>query len=80
MPIARRILADVDTAKHEVGELVGLRRGRVRVGATPSLCVSVFADVLARYHAQYPESGCWLRRAAPGTCRGRCCVVTWISP
>jgi DNA-binding transcriptional LysR family regulator len=54
MPIARRILADVDTAKHEVGELVGLRRGRVRVGATPSLCVSVFADVLARYHAQYP--------------------------
>ncbi|GAB3907672.1 LysR substrate-binding domain-containing protein [Kibdelosporangium lantanae] len=54
VPIARRILADVDTARLEVGELVGLRRGRVRVGATPSLCVSVFADVLSRFHAAYP--------------------------
>jgi DNA-binding transcriptional LysR family regulator len=54
VPIARRILADVDTARHEVGELVGLKRGRVRVGATPSLCVSVFADVLRRYHDSYP--------------------------
>ena len=54
LPVARRILADVDVARLEVGELVGLRRGRVRVGATPSLCVSVFADVLSRYHARYP--------------------------
>jgi DNA-binding transcriptional LysR family regulator len=54
VPVARRILADVDTARHEVGELVGLKRGRVRVGATPSLCVSVFADVLRRYHDVYP--------------------------
>jgi DNA-binding transcriptional LysR family regulator len=54
VPIARRILADVDTARLEVGELVGLKRGRVRVGATPSLCVSVFADVLRRYHDAYP--------------------------
>ncbi|MET0133611.1 MAG: LysR substrate-binding domain-containing protein [Kibdelosporangium sp.] len=54
MPIARRILADVDVARLEVGELVGLRRGRVRVGATPSLCVSVFADVLGRFHERYP--------------------------
>jgi DNA-binding transcriptional LysR family regulator len=54
LPIARRILTDVDTARLEVGELVGLRRGRVRVGATPSLCVSVFADVLRRFHHAYP--------------------------
>ncbi|TCO57215.1 LysR family transcriptional regulator [Actinocrispum wychmicini] len=54
VPIARRILADVDTARLEVGELVGLKRGRVRVGATPSLCVSVFADVLRRFHDAYP--------------------------
>jgi DNA-binding transcriptional LysR family regulator len=54
VPVARRILADVDTARLEVGELVGLRRGRVRVGATPSLCVSVFADVLRRFHDSYP--------------------------
>lgn len=54
LPIARRILADVDAARLEVAELVGLKRGRVRVGATPSLCVSVFADVLRRYHDLYP--------------------------
>src|ERR1043165_668195 len=54
LPIARRILADVDTARHEVAALVGLRRGRLRVGATPSLCASVFADVLAQFQQAYP--------------------------
>ncbi|MDQ0380225.1 LysR family transcriptional regulator [Amycolatopsis thermophila] len=54
LPIARRIVAEVDTARLAVGELVGLRRGRVRVGATPSLCVTVFAEVLHRFHRDYP--------------------------
>lgn len=54
LPIALRILADVDTAHLEVAELVGLRSGRVRVGAPPSLCASLFADVLKRYHDAYP--------------------------
>lgn len=54
LPIAERILSDVDVARLEVGELAGLRRGRVRLGATPSLCVSVVADVLRRFHDSYP--------------------------
>ncbi|GAA0212357.1 LysR substrate-binding domain-containing protein [Saccharothrix mutabilis subsp. mutabilis] len=54
LPVASRILSDVDTARLEVAELVGLRRGRVRVGATPSLCGSIFADVIKRYHDAYP--------------------------
>lgn len=54
LPVARRILADVESARLEVRELAGLRRGRVRVGAPPSLCASVFADVLRRYHDTYP--------------------------
>jgi DNA-binding transcriptional LysR family regulator len=54
LPIAERILSDVDSARLEVGELTGLRRGRVRLGATPSLCVSVVADVLRRFHDRYP--------------------------
>ncbi|WP_020672972.1 LysR family transcriptional regulator [Amycolatopsis nigrescens] len=54
LPIAKRILADVDAAKLEVADLVGLRRGRVRLGATPSLCVSVLADALRRFHDRYP--------------------------
>ena len=32
----------------------GLARGRVRVGATPSLCSGVLADVLRVFHEQYP--------------------------
>jgi len=54
LPLAERILSDVDTARLEVQELVGLKQGRVRVGATPSLCVSLFADVLKRFHDSYP--------------------------
>ncbi|PPK64282.1 LysR substrate-binding domain-containing protein [Actinokineospora auranticolor] len=54
LPVAKRILSDVDTARLEVAELVGLRRGRIRLGATPSVCVGVLADVLRRYHDRYP--------------------------
>jgi DNA-binding transcriptional LysR family regulator len=54
LPVAKRILSDVDTARLEVAELVGLRRGRVRLGATPSLWVGVLADVLRRFHDAYP--------------------------
>jgi DNA-binding transcriptional LysR family regulator len=53
LPVAKRILSDVDSARVEVGELVGLRRGRVRLGATPSLCVGILADVLRRFHDRY---------------------------
>ncbi|GAA3054894.1 LysR family transcriptional regulator [Actinokineospora globicatena] len=54
LPIAKRILSDVDSARLEVAELVGLRQGRIRLGATPSVCVGVLADVLRRYHDRYP--------------------------
>ncbi|MFI0371342.1 LysR family transcriptional regulator [Actinomadura sp. 1N219] len=54
LPLAKRILADVDTARLEVQELAGLRRGRVRLGATPSLCAGLLADVLRRFHDTYP--------------------------
>src|SRR5256885_17003560 len=49
LPIARRVLSDVDTARVEVGELVGLRHGRVRLGGTPSPWVGILADVLRRF-------------------------------
>ncbi|GAA4097793.1 LysR family transcriptional regulator [Nonomuraea soli] len=54
LPLARRMLADADTARREVAELAGLRRGRVRLGATPSLCAGLLADALARFHLTYP--------------------------
>lgn len=54
LPLARRILADADTARHEVQELVQLRSGRVRLGATPSLCTGLLPDVLRTFHDAYP--------------------------
>lgn len=54
LPLARRIVADSETARMEIAELAGLRKGRLRLGATPSLCVSVVADVLEVYHGRYP--------------------------
>jgi DNA-binding transcriptional LysR family regulator len=54
LPLARRILADADTARYEVQELVQLRSGRVRLGATPSLCTGLLPDVLRAFHDRYP--------------------------
>src|SRR5262249_33989209 len=54
LPLARRILADADTARHEVQELVQLRRGRIRLGATPSLCTGLLPDVLRAFHDRSP--------------------------
>lgn len=55
LPLARRMLADADRARTGVAELIGLQRGRVRVGATPSLCIGVLADVLRVFHARHPD-------------------------
>ncbi|MEO3774151.1 LysR family transcriptional regulator [Micromonospora sp. B9E7] len=54
LPLATRILADVETATREVQELAGLRRGRVRLGATPSLATSLAPPVLRRFRDAHP--------------------------
>ncbi|GGW02236.1 LysR family transcriptional regulator [Streptomyces sp. TSRI0445] len=54
LPLARRILADAETARHEVQELVSLRSGRVRLGATPSLCTGLLPDLLRAFHDRHP--------------------------
>lgn len=55
LPIATRILADVETARREVQEIAGVRRGRVRLGATPSLCTSLAPPVLRQFRANHPK-------------------------
>src|ERR1700754_3060765 len=65
LPLAQRILADAETAHREVQNLVGLSRGRVRLGATPSLCTSLAPRVLRRFHADHP--GIELRVAEGGS-------------
>lgn len=54
LPLARRMLADAETVRREMAELAGLQRGRVRLGATPTLCVSIVADAVAAFHAAHP--------------------------
>lgn len=54
LPLARRMLADADTVRRELDELAGLRRGRVRLGATPTLCISLVAEVLSAFHTAHP--------------------------
>ncbi|MBW9120824.1 LysR family transcriptional regulator [Microbacterium trichothecenolyticum] len=54
LPLARRMLADAASVRREIDELAGLRRGRVRLGATPTLCISLVAEVLSVFHAAHP--------------------------
>ncbi|MGW6919298.1 LysR family transcriptional regulator [Kitasatospora sp. NPDC054939] len=54
LPLARRILADTESARLAVQETVQLRRGRVRLGAPPSLCTSLVPDVLRAFRDRYP--------------------------
>jgi len=54
LPVAIRMLEDRATAHRRIAELTGATRGRLRLGATPSLCIGLVAEVLSRYHAVHP--------------------------
>ncbi|MGO1802855.1 MAG: LysR family transcriptional regulator [Microbacteriaceae bacterium] len=54
LPRARRMLTDADAIRTEMAELAGLQRGRVRLGATPTLCISLVAEVLRAFHTTHP--------------------------
>lgn len=55
LPLAQRMVADADAAQEAVADIVGLRRGEVRLGATPSLCSSLVPEVLRTFRAEHPE-------------------------
>ncbi|GAA1534556.1 DNA-binding transcriptional LysR family regulator [Microbacterium ginsengiterrae] len=54
LPRARRMLTDAEAIRTEMAELAGLQRGRVRLGATPTLCISLVAEVLRSFRSVYP--------------------------
>jgi DNA-binding transcriptional LysR family regulator len=54
LPWARQALADLEAGRADVRELAGRRRGRLALGATPSLTTGLLPAVLARLHARYP--------------------------
>ncbi len=55
LPHAQRILIDVESAERTVHEVASLRRGRVRLGATPSMCDGLLPEALTRFHETYPD-------------------------
>ncbi|GAA1567545.1 LysR substrate-binding domain-containing protein [Kribbella karoonensis] len=63
LPIARRILADTELAYQSVRELDMLARGRVRLGATPSLCTGLLPTILAGFRTAYPAIDLVLRES-----------------
>lgn len=62
-PVAIRMLADAEQIRVQMQELAGLRWGRVRLGAPPSMCVSVVAEVVGPYHRDYPGVDLHLRES-----------------
>lgn len=54
LPRARRMLTDADTIRSEMAELAGLQRGQVRLGASPTLCISLVAEAMADFHEAHP--------------------------
>jgi DNA-binding transcriptional LysR family regulator len=55
LPLATRILADVASAGAQVRELAGLERGRLRLGATPTLSTVLLPAALRRFRDSYPR-------------------------
>lgn len=54
LPWARQVLADCESGAAAVRDLLGLRGGRLVIGATPSLTTNLLPPVLARFHGDYP--------------------------
>ena len=54
LPTARRMLADAEAVRRDMDELAGLRKGRIRLGATPTLCVSFVAEAISSFHHEHP--------------------------
>ncbi|MDN6134485.1 MAG: LysR family transcriptional regulator, partial [Brevibacterium sp.] len=54
LPSARRMLADAEAVRRDMDELAGLRKGRIRLGATPTLCVSLVAEAISDFHHEHP--------------------------
>ncbi|GAB2465265.1 LysR family transcriptional regulator CynR [Jatrophihabitans fulvus] len=54
LPIARRLLLEAENARRAVREVKDLRRGQVRLGATPSLCTGLVAPIVGAFHRAHP--------------------------
>jgi DNA-binding transcriptional LysR family regulator len=54
LPWARQVLADCEAGAAAIRDLLGLEKGRLVLGATPSLTTNVLPPVLAAFHSAHP--------------------------
>ncbi len=54
LPFMQRVLADVEATGAEARALSGMARGRLAIGATPSLVTSALAPALVEFHESHP--------------------------
>lgn len=54
LPWARQVLADCEAGAAAVRDLLGLKRGQLALGATPSLTTHLLPPVLAGFHTRHP--------------------------
>jgi DNA-binding transcriptional LysR family regulator len=54
LPFMQRVVADVEATGAEARALSGMARGRLAVGATPSLITSALAPALVEFHRTHP--------------------------
>ena len=71
LPIARRILAETESARLAIRELDELDRGRVRLGAPPSLCTGLLPAMLSAFRRRYPGIQLELHESGSGDLRQR---------
>lgn len=54
LPHARAAMAQVEAARAEMAERIGLRRGRATVGCPPTVGIQLLPNALAAFNKQYP--------------------------
>ncbi|MBP1468480.1 LysR family transcriptional regulator [Candidatus Chloroploca sp. M-50] len=54
LPHARAVMAQVESARAEMAERIGLRRGRASVGTPPTVGTQLLPRVLAAFNRHYP--------------------------
>ncbi len=54
LPHARAVLAQIDAARAEMAERIGLRRGRARIGTPPTVGTQLLPRALSAFNKHYP--------------------------